>query len=150
MVNGQDVSMMTFSLLYTIILGLPFSNLHIVWLSRNLLLGLINFYCYYYYQGYFMLSVISNEPAIPWTWCQQPIKHLVGRVVMARTYLECNVFSTFLLMLFLHVILSYSSKMMLPAEKVELMKLFQMMTGVPFAVMGVNFSVVTLVLVFTT
>ena len=69
---------------------------------------------------------------------------------MARTYLECNVFSTFLLMLFLHVILSYSSKMMLPAEKVELMKLFQMMTGVPFAVMGVNFSVVTLVLVFTT
>ena len=40
--------------------------------------------------------------------------------------------------------------MMPPVEKVELMKLFQMMTGVLFAVMGVNFFVVTLVLVFFT
>ena len=40
--------------------------------------------------------------------------------------------------------------MMPPVEKVELMKLFQMMTGVLFAEMGVNFCVVTLVLVFFT
>ena len=53
-------------------------------------------------------------------------------------------------MLVLHAIVSYSSKMMPPVEKVELMKLFQTMTGVLFAVMGVNFFVVTLVLVFFT